>query len=454
MVPFHNNKLNMVGLFEEEDLAVSNPFRQQTMYAFGASTSGAAQTIVSGPYKAAMDPDGKKMFPAYVPQTGGQSSSAVSHSPKHDSEYAESDQDGRPASKIPKTNKDGAPRKPRQPRPKLLKWSDDDWKNVVLGIIWACGETGVQIPFDQAAQVVGQNCTAGALQQAVLKLRGKQISEGFQIPSLRMAWTRKNKNSALSSSDANDKTEQGPSTNVASTTLMQGTQSLIVTLKRAYPHTNRVHKVRNSRKKKKPVGMIHAEHPLPSSMTSEVSAQPSGGPPAATSRTRPSSSVRDDLHGANLVEDSVQKQLGGYILPGFEYTDALKVDLSDDLSDDTTPLLSLPWVPEHDQGNVQGNDHDDTEDLEYHPALEHQPVGCLGGFLSDMTNGGFAYDPFHSMLPGSLQGPPQQVPSQLGVDQFPGFLSYDTFVNDNFCQGSFADIFKAEASDFDGSHFN
>jgi hypothetical protein len=151
----------------------------------------------------------------------------VSNTPTYDSDYAESDRDDRRPSKIPKINKDGAPRKPRQPRPKLLKWSDNDWKNVVLGIVWACGETGVQIPFDQAAQVVGKSCTAGALQQAILKLRGKQIDEGYNIPSLRMAWTRKTKHAASSSSNANASPQNIDVTNCTA----QSHPSLVVKLK-------------------------------------------------------------------------------------------------------------------------------------------------------------------------------------------------------------------------------
>jgi len=115
----------------------------------------------------------------------------VSAPPLEESDFTASEYEDECPRKVPKLNKDGAPRKPRQPRAKLLKWTDDDWKNVLLGIVWACGETGVQIPFQQAAQVVGETCTAGALQQALLKLRVKQIAEGHKIPSLRMAWTRK-----------------------------------------------------------------------------------------------------------------------------------------------------------------------------------------------------------------------------------------------------------------------
>lgn len=168
----------------------------------------------------------------------------VSLTPYGGSEYDESEYDGRRRSKVPKLNKDGVPRKPRQPRPKLLKWDDNDWKNVALGLVWACGENGIQIPFDQASQVVSESCTAGALQQALLKLRGKQIAEGFQIPSLRMAWTRKNKNGSLSTSSANPNLSQGTEKNILPKkrpTRFLGTQTLVITLKRAYIDADRVH---------------------------------------------------------------------------------------------------------------------------------------------------------------------------------------------------------------------
>ncbi|KAF2630269.1 hypothetical protein BU25DRAFT_489086 [Macroventuria anomochaeta] len=162
----------------------------------------------------------------------------VSATPAEESDFAVSESEEERPRKTPKINKDGAPRKPRQPRPRLLKWSDDDWKNVCLGIVWACGETGVQIPFDQAAQIVGEKCTAGALQQALLKLRGKQIAEGHQIPNLKMAWTRKNKYAAPG---AKTKASQEPEANRPrkKPTRMEATQCLIVTLPRAYRDQDR-----------------------------------------------------------------------------------------------------------------------------------------------------------------------------------------------------------------------
>jgi hypothetical protein len=167
----------------------------------------------------------------------------VSLTPNGGSEYDESDYDERRPSKAPKLNKDGVPRKPRQPRPKLLKWDDNDWKNVALGLVWACGENRIQIPFDQASQIVSESCTAGALQQALLKLRSKQVAEGFQIPTLRMAWTRKNKNTSLSSS-ANTKSQLPTDKDVApkkKPTRFAGSQCKIIVLKRAYKEADRRH---------------------------------------------------------------------------------------------------------------------------------------------------------------------------------------------------------------------
>ena len=173
-----------------------------------------------------------------------QVSSSVSPSQNESSRYEGSESEDERPRKAAKLNKGGEPRKPRRPRPKLLKWSDDDWKNVILGIVWACGETGVQIPFEQAAQVVDEHCTAGALQQALLKLRGKQIAEGYQIPSLKMAWTRKNKYSSSPSSSANPKSAQVPDAGKNAfprkqPTRVEGTQSKIVTLNCSYSELDR-----------------------------------------------------------------------------------------------------------------------------------------------------------------------------------------------------------------------
>jgi hypothetical protein len=168
----------------------------------------------------------------------------VSLTPAGNNDEEASDYDEDRPSKVPKLNKDGIPRKPRRPRAKLLKWSDNDWKNVALGIVWACGEAGISIPFDQASQVVSESCTAGAMQQALLKLRGKQIADGYQIPSLKMAWTRKNKKNSSSTPSANIKSEQGAASPTTlqpkkRSTRMVGDQTMVITLKRAYTDADR-----------------------------------------------------------------------------------------------------------------------------------------------------------------------------------------------------------------------
>jgi len=248
MSRFHNNKLNTVSLFDEDPTTPTHKPSRKRGHNMPAPECHSKNLLQhNGPIETYRGPEvdnsyvnygfesdmhrrgqyhgmGGYVAPAQAPMNNGGS---VSYTPTYDSDYAESDREDHPPSKIPKINKDGAPRKPRQPRPKLLKWSDNDWKNVVLGIVWACGETGVQIPFDQAGQVVGESCTAGALQQAILKLRGKQIAEGYQIPSLRMAWTRKNKRSSSLSSTANTNSQS----NAGQDPLTPSRPSLIVKLK-------------------------------------------------------------------------------------------------------------------------------------------------------------------------------------------------------------------------------
>ena len=154
----------------------------------------------------------------------------------------ESDEDYIDVNKIPKTRKDGTSRKPRQPRPKLLKWNDNDWKQLVLGIVWACGEAGISIPFSQAAQVVHDGCTAGALQQAILKLRVKQNAAGEQVPPLRMAWTRNKAGNVANNGDQTSAPPKGPTRAMIARrkpTRYQQNQTLMFTFKRAYVEADR-----------------------------------------------------------------------------------------------------------------------------------------------------------------------------------------------------------------------
>ncbi|KAF2738653.1 hypothetical protein EJ04DRAFT_42053 [Polyplosphaeria fusca] len=97
---------------------------------------------------------------------------------------------GPKAPKAPANNKDGTPRKKRSARAKLCKWTDADWKMAVIGIVYACGQDGVVIPFDKAAKIVSPYCTSSAIQQAILKLRQRMVDEGRECPKVSMNWSR------------------------------------------------------------------------------------------------------------------------------------------------------------------------------------------------------------------------------------------------------------------------
>ncbi|EUC47191.1 hypothetical protein COCMIDRAFT_35194 [Bipolaris oryzae ATCC 44560] len=230
MGSFHNNQLKMVGLFDSDETYYSPGQAPMVPWPSQSNSSHFDDAGVGYFHNHESTPQVKHGFASrsfqpdhfiadsvgsqYQKQDDGvraQSEdrvSQVSYTPGKDSEDWESACEDRLPSKTTKINKDGAPRKPRQPRPKLLKWTDNDWKNAVLGIVWSCGEKGIQIPFEQAAQVVGKNCTASALQQAVLKLRGKQVADGNRIPTLKMAWTRKNRSGSSPTPIANTQSTQ------------------------------------------------------------------------------------------------------------------------------------------------------------------------------------------------------------------------------------------------------
>ncbi|KAF2253700.1 hypothetical protein BU26DRAFT_560982 [Trematosphaeria pertusa] len=157
------------------------------------------------------------------------------------SNYTESGSDGEePGSKMAKTNKNGAPRKPRAPRAPLLKWNAEDYIKGLFGIVFACGELGIQIPFDMAAQVVSDTCSGGALQQALLKQRVKMNNDGYQIPTLKMSWTRKGDKSAKGSDKVNLNSKPKATGGLRTTlprrkpTKRASHGSFIITLKLAY----------------------------------------------------------------------------------------------------------------------------------------------------------------------------------------------------------------------------
>ncbi|KAF2012634.1 hypothetical protein BU24DRAFT_494600 [Aaosphaeria arxii CBS 175.79] len=79
-------------------------------------------------------------------------------------------------------------RKKRDPRPKLLKWDEPCWAQIVIALVSECGKDDVEIPWDRVAKVLG--CTASALQQAILKNRKKLAEKGFIVDSLKMTWKK------------------------------------------------------------------------------------------------------------------------------------------------------------------------------------------------------------------------------------------------------------------------
>ncbi|KAI4663615.1 uncharacterized protein J4E78_004031 [Alternaria triticimaculans] len=418
--------------------------------------------------------------PAQAPVNNGGS---VSYTPTYDSDYAESDREDHPPSKIPKINKDGAPRKPRQPRPKLLKWSDNDWKNVVLGIVWACGETGVQIPFDQAGQVVGESCTAGALQQAILKLRGKQIAEGYQIPSLRMAWTRKNKRSSSLSSTANTNSQ----TNAGQDPLTPSRPSLIVKLKvpvsksvgvKHSPGFNKAGadtvreeskekvQVLNEAQDQKPVVVdddvfnidSHRAHNKDSDvdyLQSDGDASKVGQGFGVSGHKSPVAQRRPTLYRndaqthleVNKFVDDTQMYGSGANYHGREM-ESVDLDSFELVDEDNEALLRHPrsaFIPE--MSPLSGHAYESPYSFQVEEGQDvsgHSPVWHGSGQRGAQGFLGLACSPQDGLPP-------------LEAGHIPDSFPHDVFANCGFTQGSYVDVPMAEAYDgygFNAGHFN
>ncbi|CAI6333679.1 unnamed protein product [Periconia digitata] len=146
----------------------------------------------------------------------------------------DSDSDYQDQPKKRKINKNGEPRKVRKPRAFLRQWNENDVTRALMGIVWAAGENNIRLPFDQAAQVVGEGCTASALQQAILKIHTRINEEGAQIPKIKMSWPSK----ASNTSDSNTNGAGSDSNSIGrphrSATSPKSNQTLMVTLKGAY----------------------------------------------------------------------------------------------------------------------------------------------------------------------------------------------------------------------------
>jgi len=515
MSRFHNNKLNTVSLFDEDPTTPTHkPSRKRgrnmtapECHSRNLLQHGSPIETYRGPevdnsyvhygYEQDMYQRGEyhamrgHVAPAPAPVNNGGS---VSYTPTYDSDYAESDREDLPPSKIPKINKDGAPRKPRQPRPKLLKWSDNDWKNVVLGIVWACGETGVQIPFDQAGQVVGESCTAGALQQAILKLRGKQIAEGYQIPSLRMAWTRKNKRSSSLSSTANT----NPQPNAGQDPLTPSRPSLIVKLKVLVSKSG--HVKHSPGFNKAGADCVHEESKEKDEILNHLQDQKSGEPDDDV--------FKFDNDGAQDKDGFVDSKINGSAVNNLPSNGNVPKD--GQVFGVTIPHASPPGklsgyggdiVPQrmanpyhHTRGahfeafDFDGNDRGrelksvDLDSFEFvdedNEALLRRPRSAFIPEMSPLS--GHAYESPYSFSREEGQGvrghspvwfasgqrgaqgfldlpcSPQDGPS-LEAGHVPDLFSHNVFANCGIDQGPYADVFMAEAHDgygFNAGHSN
>ncbi|KAL1608164.1 hypothetical protein SLS60_003103 [Paraconiothyrium brasiliense] len=176
-----------------------------TLSAFGQRPSLYPQSGIQYATKSDSNPYSSYNNPSVDGHSNDQSttSSDIQIKREHDDDdyvpadlVADEDVDEEAYSKQPgkkqKINKDGRMRKVRQPRGNLRRWDDNDVSRALMGVVWACGENGVVIPFDQAAKLVDQTCTAGALQQAILKIQTKLNKDGEQIPRIKMNWPKKN----------------------------------------------------------------------------------------------------------------------------------------------------------------------------------------------------------------------------------------------------------------------
>ncbi|KAH6866657.1 hypothetical protein BKA58DRAFT_460471 [Alternaria rosae] len=513
MSRFHNNQLNMVSLFDEEPTTPTHkPNRKRTRNMPAPQCHSKALLDHGGPLETYRGPEVDNSYVHYgyerdMYQRGEyhavrghvapapapiNNNGSVSYTPTCDSDYAESDGEDHPPSKIPKINKDGAPRKPRQPRPKLLKWSDDDWKNVVLGIVWACGETGVQIPFDQAAQVVGKSCTAGALQQAILKLRGKQIDEGYQIPSLRMAWTRKNKRSSSLSSTANTNSQASSGQDP----LTHSRPSLIVKLKVLV--SNSVVVKHSPGFNKAGADCVHEESKEKEEVLNHRQDQKFGEPDGDVFTFDSTSAQNNDSHGDFKINGSA-----GYHLPlngnvpkggqgfGIAIDRKSPPDKSSGYGRDIVPQRmptrnnAQAYLEAYGtNGDDRGGEMDSIDLGDDFDHAENDEAALLGhprrAFLPEMSPSvGHAYespysfssqeDPVHLRSPLffasgqreaqgflGLESSPQDGPP-LDAGPFPDLFPHDVFPNCGFTQGSFVDVPMAEAHEdygFNAGHYN
>ncbi|KAF2203721.1 hypothetical protein GQ43DRAFT_246763 [Delitschia confertaspora ATCC 74209] len=128
--------------------------------------------------------------PAWEDTPHGGNSQPIIDIGEHESGSSWAATNGRRKTRRP-VRKLAQPRKARMPRPKLMKWTDDDWKLAMLCLVHVCGEMNNHLPFEETARMINPNCSGSALQQALLKLKQKFKDEDKYCPdTLTMSWSK------------------------------------------------------------------------------------------------------------------------------------------------------------------------------------------------------------------------------------------------------------------------
>ncbi|KAF1957338.1 hypothetical protein CC80DRAFT_547249 [Byssothecium circinans] len=191
-----------------------------------------------------------------------------------------------------KLNKNGRPRKLRAPRQSLRTWGDRDVARAYLGVIWACGEVGIEIPFGMVAQFVHPKCTVSGIQQSILKLREHYNKQGEQVPRLRMRWPTRNA-APVTPAEAERKARNFAKLPRRKESTMMSMQSLVVTLKCAYRPPGSVQQVID--------GQTAVEDPGNGSPTVE---NPGDGSPTVENSGDGSPAVENPDNSSPTVENS------------------------------------------------------------------------------------------------------------------------------------------------------
>ena len=64
----------------------------------------------------------------------------------------------------------------------LVRWNDELDKQVLLCIQWACAHSGIKIPWEKVAKMMGDKFSEGAIIQHLAKLRLKMEELGIGVP--------------------------------------------------------------------------------------------------------------------------------------------------------------------------------------------------------------------------------------------------------------------------------